>query len=140
MYADLHYSTRGGTQSSPIPRHSAFRNIKCHSTSSLPLTFSIASGMRSAFCIQCLMLRSGIVRVMEIPDGIPKWAGHRGESELLQELTEEEGYVCLPVIPLASRTTCDGLIPTRILPKYKGKQAQGQIHSRETTQPGREDP
>lgn len=32
-------------------------------------------------------------RVMEIPDGIPKWAGHRGESELLQELTEEEGYV-----------------------------------------------
>ncbi|OSX58734.1 hypothetical protein POSPLADRAFT_1151301 [Postia placenta MAD-698-R-SB12] len=57
-------------------------------------------------------------RVMEIPDGIPKWAGHRGESELLQELTEEEG----------------------ILPKYKGKPAQGQIHSRETTQPGREDP
>lgn len=77
---------------------------------------------------------------MEIPDGIPKWAGHRGESELLQELTEEEGYVFLPVTPLVSRTTCDKLIPTRILPKYKGKPAQGQIHSREATQPGREDP
>jgi len=36
---------------------------------------------------------------MEVPDGIPKWSGHKGDSELLQELTEDEG----------------------IMPKYKGK-------------------
>ncbi|EMD37495.1 hypothetical protein CERSUDRAFT_50275, partial [Gelatoporia subvermispora B] len=32
-------------------------------------------------------------RVMEVPDGVPKWSGHKGESELLQELTAEEGCV-----------------------------------------------
>ena len=34
-----------------------------------------------------------IIRVMEVPDGIPKWSGHKGESELLQELTDDKGYV-----------------------------------------------
>lgn len=29
---------------------------------------------------------------MEVPDGIPKWSGHKGESELLQELSNDEGY------------------------------------------------
>ncbi|GJE96560.1 hypothetical protein PsYK624_127570 [Phanerochaete sordida] len=30
-------------------------------------------------------------RVMEIHDGVPKWSGHKGQSELMQELTAEEG-------------------------------------------------
>ncbi|THH27420.1 hypothetical protein EUX98_g6768 [Antrodiella citrinella] len=30
-------------------------------------------------------------RVMEVPDGIPKWSGHKGSSELMQELTNDEG-------------------------------------------------
>lgn len=30
---------------------------------------------------------------MEIPDGIPKWSGHKGQSELLQELTDDPGCV-----------------------------------------------
>lgn len=34
-------------------------------------------------------------RVMEVPDGVPKWSGHKGESELLQELTAQEGSVHL---------------------------------------------
>ncbi|TCD66440.1 hypothetical protein EIP91_001377 [Steccherinum ochraceum] len=38
-------------------------------------------------------------RVMEVPDGIPKWSGHKGDSELLQELTDDAGK----------------------MPKYKGK-------------------
>lgn len=32
-------------------------------------------------------------RVMEVPDGVPKWSGHKGQSELLPELTDQEGYV-----------------------------------------------
>jgi len=52
-------------------------------------------------------------RVMEIPDGVPKWAGHKGESELLQELTEEEGT----------------------MPKYKGKPGEGQVDSPSSGQP-----
>ncbi|KAH9838371.1 Mss4-like protein [Rhodofomes roseus] len=39
-------------------------------------------------------------RVMDVPDGVPKWSGHKGESELIQEMEDEEGT----------------------LPKYKGKQ------------------
>ncbi|KAI0346557.1 hypothetical protein BDW22DRAFT_1322973 [Trametopsis cervina] len=38
-------------------------------------------------------------RVMDVPDGIPKWAGHKGQSELLQEMSTDEGT----------------------MPKYKGK-------------------
>ena len=34
-------------------------------------------------------------RVMEVPDGVPKWSGHKGESELLPELTTQEGCVAL---------------------------------------------
>ncbi|KAI0077896.1 hypothetical protein K474DRAFT_1661129 [Panus rudis PR-1116 ss-1] len=30
-------------------------------------------------------------RVMEIPDGIPKWSGHKGESDLIQEMTDDSG-------------------------------------------------
>jgi len=30
-------------------------------------------------------------RVMEIPDGIPKWEGHKGTSKLMQELSNDEG-------------------------------------------------
>ncbi len=30
-------------------------------------------------------------RVMEIADGIPKWSGHKGKSELLQELSMDKG-------------------------------------------------
>ncbi|KAI1797300.1 Mss4-like protein [Ganoderma leucocontextum] len=31
-------------------------------------------------------------RIMDVPDGVPKWSGHKNESELLLELTREEGY------------------------------------------------
>ncbi|KAI0671554.1 Mss4-like protein [Trametes maxima] len=44
-------------------------------------------------------------RVMEVPDGVPKWSGHKGTSELLPELTTREGT----------------------LPKDKGKSGEGQI-------------
>lgn len=37
-------------------------------------------------------------RVMEVPDGVPKWSGHKGLSELLPELTDEEGYVPLTTL------------------------------------------
>jgi len=30
-------------------------------------------------------------RVMEVPDGIPKWEGHKGTSKLMQELSNDEG-------------------------------------------------
>ncbi|KAI0710083.1 Mss4-like protein [Earliella scabrosa] len=30
-------------------------------------------------------------RVMEVPDGVPKWSGHKGQSELMPDLTAEEG-------------------------------------------------
>ncbi|KAI0091358.1 Mss4-like protein [Irpex rosettiformis] len=30
-------------------------------------------------------------RLMDVSDGIPKWSGHKGQSELLQEMTPEEG-------------------------------------------------
>ncbi|KAI0360094.1 hypothetical protein OH77DRAFT_1509296 [Trametes cingulata] len=46
-------------------------------------------------------------RVMEVPDGVPKWSGHKGISELLPELTTKEGT----------------------MPKYKGKPDEGQIDS-----------
>ncbi|KAF7971010.1 hypothetical protein HWV62_22277 [Athelia sp. TMB] len=29
--------------------------------------------------------------VMEVPDGIPKWSGHKGSSTLMQELSNDEG-------------------------------------------------
>ncbi|KAI0806318.1 Mss4-like protein [Irpex lacteus] len=32
-------------------------------------------------------------RVMEIADGIPKWSGHKGKSELLQEMSMDEGIM-----------------------------------------------
>ncbi|TFK81926.1 hypothetical protein K466DRAFT_501264 [Polyporus arcularius HHB13444] len=44
-------------------------------------------------------------RVMEVPDGVPKWSGHKGASELMPELTTEKGT----------------------MPKYKGKPKEGQI-------------
>ncbi|KAH8100898.1 Mss4-like protein [Cristinia sonorae] len=40
-------------------------------------------------------------RVMEVPDGIPKWSGHKGHSELMQELSDDHAK----------------------MPKYKGKAA-----------------
>ncbi|KAI0951087.1 hypothetical protein AcW1_008222 [Taiwanofungus camphoratus] len=46
-------------------------------------------------------------RVMEVHDGMPKWARHKGESELLQEPTD-----------------CAGTMP-----KYKGKPKEGKIDS-----------
>ncbi|KAI9060986.1 hypothetical protein FKP32DRAFT_1654854 [Trametes sanguinea] len=46
-------------------------------------------------------------RVMEVPDGVPKWSGHKGQSELLPELTTQEGT----------------------MPKYKGTPGQGQVDS-----------
>lgn len=36
---------------------------------------------------------SSLRSVMDIPDGVPKWSGHKGDSELLQEMDENEGYV-----------------------------------------------
>ncbi|KAJ3554538.1 hypothetical protein NM688_g3051 [Phlebia brevispora] len=30
-------------------------------------------------------------RVMDVPDGVPKWSGHKGHSELMQEMTLDEG-------------------------------------------------
>ncbi|PSR72929.1 hypothetical protein PHLCEN_2v11166 [Hermanssonia centrifuga] len=38
-------------------------------------------------------------RVMDVPDGIPKWSAHKGESELIEEMSEDQGT----------------------MPKYKGK-------------------
>ena len=29
--------------------------------------------------------------MMEVPDGIPKWSGHKGSSTLMQELSNDEG-------------------------------------------------
>ncbi|KAI0050462.1 hypothetical protein FA95DRAFT_1536246 [Auriscalpium vulgare] len=42
-------------------------------------------------------------RVLEVPDGIPKWEGHKGASRLMQELSADQG----------------------IMPKYKGHSANG---------------
>jgi hypothetical protein len=47
------------------------------------------------------------LRVMEIPDGIPKWSGHKGDSELMEEMTAEENK----------------------LPKYKGDPEGVQQHN-----------
>lgn len=55
---------------------------------------------------------------MEVPDGIPKWAGHKGESELLQEMTADEGYVLGPPF-VRSESAHSGIFST--MPKYKGK-------------------
>lgn len=41
-------------------------------------------------------------RVMEVPDGVPKWSGHKGQSELLPELTYEAGYVLLTTLPIST--------------------------------------
>jgi len=52
-------------------------------------------------------------RVMEVPDGIPKWSGHKGSSELMQELTDDQGK----------------------MPKYKGKPGSDPNSSATATRP-----
>lgn len=67
--------------------------------------------------------------MLEIPDGIPKWSGHKGQSELMQEMTEDEGYVSSPPLssPLFHSIVARVLLTNvrvdrrRIMPKYKGK-------------------
>ncbi len=53
---------------------------------------------------------------MDVPDGIPKWSAHKGESELIEEMSEDQGYVVLCVHP-----ECTHEHPCRTMPKYKGK-------------------
>ncbi|KAI0784193.1 hypothetical protein C8Q75DRAFT_800553 [Abortiporus biennis] len=48
-------------------------------------------------------------RVMDVPDGIPKWSGHKGSSELMEELANEPGT----------------------LPKYKGSTYESEEHANE---------
>lgn len=34
-----------------------------------------------------------VTSVMDVPDGVPKWSGHKGHSELIQEMSADQGYV-----------------------------------------------
>lgn len=55
---------------------------------------------------------------MEVPDGIPKWSGHKGQSELMQEMSAEEGYVHTRFG--SARALADTSFHST-MPKYKGK-------------------
>ncbi|KAI0682844.1 Mss4-like protein [Cytidiella melzeri] len=46
-------------------------------------------------------------RVMDVPDGIPKWSGHKAQSELLQEMSMDEGT--MPKYKGKRKRSCEGI-------------------------------
>jgi hypothetical protein len=58
-------------------------------------------------------------RVMDVADGVPKWAGHKGDSELLEEIDfSRDGSVLLTRTDIHQLTN----VLYSTMPKYKGPQ------------------
>lgn len=73
---------------------------------------------------------SVLCRLMDVPDGIPKWSGHKGKSELVPEMSADGGYG-YPI--WCSPTSLSNLRRiSRTMPRYKG--APGTHHGEPDTE------
>lgn len=93
MNVGLRCSTRVAIPSLRIQARSSSKTGKYHTISNPPRIYSTARGTNYSY-YQPQRHSSGFKRVMDIPDGIPKWSGHKGKSELMQEMSADEGYGC----------------------------------------------